>query len=140
MMGSLFSLTSFVVRNSFVSSALGASGAVAGVIATYLWLNRSEAVTLFGLSKFIGEDGWLRMPCWVPLAGMVGMETIYAIRTHKKPSHLDHWAHLGGYFTGIVGAEVIRARVNRRKHLEIEREEERRKKLGFIDRVKEGRL
>lgn len=136
MLGSFVSLTSFVVRSSFVSSALGASGAVAGVIATYLWLNRNEPVTLFGLSSVMGEDGWLRMPCWLPLGLMIAVDALSLTRLNKKPIKFDHWAHLGGYFTGMAAAEVIRARAERRK----EAERERRKNMGLIDRIREGRL
>ena len=36
---SLVSLTSFVLRKNLITSSLGASGAVAGVIAAYCWLH-----------------------------------------------------------------------------------------------------
>ena len=39
-LASFFSLTSFVLRRNFVTSSLGASGAVAGVIAAYCCYNR----------------------------------------------------------------------------------------------------
>jgi rhomboid-like protein len=136
MLGSFVSLTSWVVRSSFVTSTLGASGALAGVIAAYLWLNKNEAVTLFGLSELMGDDSWLRMPCWLPLFIMMGADMYALTKWHKGPVKFDHWAHLGGYFTGIAAAEVIRARATRRKQLEIER----RKNLGVIDKFREGRL
>lgn len=136
MVGSFVSLSSFVVRSSFVSSALGASGALAGVIAAYLWLSRNEVVTLFGLSTITGEDSWLRIPCWVPLFIMIGIDAFALTKWNTKPIKFDHWAHLGGYFTGMGAAEVIRARANYRKKLELER----RKNLGVIERIREGRL
>jgi rhomboid-like protein len=133
MLGSFISVTSFVVRNSFVSSALGASGALSGVIAAYLWLNRNEPVTFFGLG---GPDSWLVMPCWLPLFAMIGIDVFALTKFNKQVIKYDHWAHIGGYLSGMAAAEVIRARANRRKELEIER----RKNLGFIDKIKEGRL
>lgn len=133
MLGSFLSLSSFVVRSSFVSSALGASGALAGVIAAYLWLNKTESVTLFGLG---GNDSWLGIPCWFPLFVMIGIDVFALTKWNKKPIKFDHWAHIGGYLGGMAAADVIRARANNRKRLEIER----RKNLGFIDRIREGRL
>jgi len=133
MLGSFLSLTSFVVRSSFISSALGASGALSGVIAAYLWLNRSEPVTFFGLG---GANSWLSIPCWLPLFAMIGIDVFALTRFNKQVIKYDHWCHIGGYLSGMAAAEVVRARANRGKKLEIER----RKNMGFVDNIKEGRL
>ena len=48
----------------------------------------------------------------------------------------DHLGHLGGLLSGIASAQVLKDRARQRKKAE----ELRRKNLGFIDRIKEGRL
>jgi len=128
--GSLVSLSSYVLRNSFISSSLGASGAVAGIIAAHLWLNKNEAVWFFGTEHFFN------MPCWIPLAFIMGIDAFALTKWNRTPITLDHWAHLGGYFSGIAGAELVRMRWRYRKKVEMER----RRNLGVVDRVKEGRL
>ncbi|KAF4632418.1 hypothetical protein G7Y89_g5706 [Cudoniella acicularis] len=52
-LGSFASLTSFVIRNSFVSSSLGASGAVSGVIAAYLWLHGTDKLSSVDIARGI---------------------------------------------------------------------------------------
>ena len=131
--GSFASLTSWVVRNSFVSSSLGASGALAGIIAAYLWLNNSESVKLFGIFP---PEGYPGVPAVAFLALLAGSDVLALTRYNRTPITMDHWAHLGGYAAGIGAAELLKMRARRRKQIEMER----RKNLGVIDRIKEGRL
>ena len=49
---------------------------------------------------------------------------------------IDRFAHLGGYLSGISCALAIKRQRRRQKIMEVER----RKKLGLIDHIKEGRL
>jgi len=131
-LASLTSLTSYVVRNSFVSCTLGASGAVGGVIGAYLWLRRDQPMRIF----FMPEDSKFYIPAWFPLFIIIAMEIGAMSRWNKSPVTMDHWAHLGGYFSGMGAAEVVRMRRNMRQR----REAERKKNMSFSDRMKEGRF
>lgn len=129
--GSFASLTSYVVRSNFVTSSLGASGALSGIIAAYLWLNKDQPTSFFGLDL----SGWAP-PLWVPLVLIIGLDVFALTKWNKAPITLDHWAHLGGYASGIGAAELLKYRQRQRREAELER----RRNLGVVDRIKEGRL
>lgn len=40
---------------------------------------------------------------WVFLTGIVLLEA-FSLVSPFKVAALDHWAHLGGYFAGVIGA------------------------------------
>jgi rhomboid-like protein len=132
MLGSFVSLTSWVLRNSFVSSSLGASGAISGVIACYLMLIGNEKVTLFGIFP---PEGWPSMSALTFLMLMISLD-IFGLSKHNKIITADHWAHLGGYGGGIAAAQLLNMRAKRKREMEMER----RKNLGIVDKIKEGRL
>ena len=131
--GSFTSLSSWVIKGNFVSSSLGASGALAGIIATYLWLNSHEAVKLFGIFP---PESWPGIPSIAFLALLIGSDVFCLTKWNRTPITLDHWAHLGGYAAGIGAAEMLKIKAQRRRAIE----EERRKNLGFVERIREGRL
>jgi rhomboid-like protein len=131
-LGGLASLMFWTLKSSFVSSHLGASGAVCGIIACYLMLNGSEKITLFGVFP---PENWPSISAMAFLAVLVGFDVI-GLRNHNKKITIDHWNHLGGYACGAAAGQVLAMRIRRRKEAEMER----RKNMGFIDRVKEGRF
>lgn len=133
-LGSFTSLASYVIRNQFVTSSLGASGALAGIIAAYLWLNKDQPVGIFGY--FLPKDSSFSIPSWVPLFCFIGVDVYSLAKRGKVPVTMDHWAHIGGYGTGIIAAEAL----NYKRQLKKKAEMERRKKLGIIDKIREGRL
>ncbi|KAG0649733.1 hypothetical protein D0Z07_3920 [Hyphodiscus hymeniophilus] len=132
-LGSFTSLTSWVIRGNFVSSSLGASGALAGVIATYLWLHSTEAVKLLGVFP---PDSWPNLPSAGFLVVLIAMDLIGLSRWNKSPKNLDHWAHLGGYGAGIGAAELLKLKARKRRAIE----QERRQNMRFLDKIREGRL
>jgi rhomboid-like protein len=131
-LGSYASLTSWVLRNNFISSSLGASGALSGIIACYLWLNSSEKVTFFGVFP---PENWPSLSAIGFLAILIGLD-VFGLTRYNKMITVDHWAHLGGYATGIGAAELLKMRRRQRRAIEMER----RKNMGVIDRIREGRL
>ncbi|KAH8591682.1 hypothetical protein B0O99DRAFT_631984 [Bisporella sp. PMI_857] len=129
-LGSLASLASFVLRSSFVSASLGASGAISGVVGAYLWLKKDEPVRAF----FIPEG--IQIPSWVPLGIILALEIFPIAFSKGRLIKVDHWAHLGGYMSGIGAAEHLRRKARQRGKLEAER----RRNMGILDKIKEGRL
>jgi rhomboid-like protein len=117
--GSFASLTSWVLRKNWVSSSLGASGAVSGIIAAYLFLNGSEKVTLFGVFP---PENWPSISAMGFLILLISLDVIGLTRLNKVVS-VDHWAHLGGYASGIAAAEMLNIKARQRKALEAEEKE-----------------
>ncbi len=146
-LASFISLGSFVLRNQFYTSSLGASGAIAGVLAAWCTINseyvdpfRPETTTLLTVvhSKYFSfiflPPGFLP-----PLSSSILLSVLIAVELagiSRGWRRLDHWAHLGGYVAGFGGAQVLKYRAKERKRLEAQR----RSNLGLLDRVREGRL
>ncbi|KAI3072670.1 hypothetical protein CBS147353_6065 [Aspergillus niger] len=100
--GSFVTLTAHCLMAQWTVSALGASGALSGVVAAYCTLNANENLQFF----FLPEE-WKKMlsvPGWTIITTMVALESISLVRRLRGPHKLDHWAHMGGYLTGISWA------------------------------------
>jgi len=132
-LGCYTSMISFVLRNHFVSSTLGASGAVCGIVACYLSMNSKEKVRAFGI--FPPED-WPTLSSLALLIFLIGIDASAILRRKVSNKTIDHWAHLGGYAGGIGCAEVMKYRYRANRNREIER----RKEMGIVDRIKQGRV
>lgn len=106
----LSSLTYYTLRANFVTSSMGASGAIAGLLAAYMWLHRTEYFKPLGLppDPYPGISG-SGLLCF-----MVLLE-VFQMRRRPTGHLLDHYAHLGGYATGIAGMELIKRYTNIRK-------------------------
>lgn len=106
-LGGFTSLCYWTWRGSFVSSSLGASGAVCGVAACYLVLKSDNKVSLFGMFP---ENSWASISCMTGLVLLIGLDLLGARRGIVS---VDHWNHLGGYAGGIMAAGLIK---RRRRH------------------------
>jgi membrane associated rhomboid family serine protease len=91
--GSLFSL--YIHRNHGDYSAVGASGAVSGIIFACIALDPGMSVGMFFVPVAI--PGWLFGPCFV-------LYSVYGI--HSKRDNIGHDAHLGGALVGMVAALI----------------------------------
>lgn len=130
--GSFASLAYRVAIGSLISSSLGASGAICGVVACYFSLNSSEKVTIMGIFP---PEGWPSISSMM-LLGLLIAGDVYGLLRKGKSITIDHFAHLGGYAVGIASALALKEKLRRKRETELER----RKNLGIIDRIKEGRL
>jgi membrane associated rhomboid family serine protease len=92
--GNLFAL--FIHRNHEDYSAIGASGAVCGVIFAAIAINPSMEIGFFGLDLAISN--WLYGLIFV-------LFTIFGIRT--KRDNIGHEAHLGGALLGMITAIAV---------------------------------
>ncbi|CZS90756.1 related to mitochondrial rhomboid protease [Rhynchosporium graminicola] len=129
---SFLSLSSWVLRNSFIASSNGASGAIAAIIATLCLLKADEKVRLFGVFP---PENWPSISAIMLLAIFVAMD-VYGVRRGNSVVLVDHWAHLGGYASGTVAAFFVRKQQSLRR----EREVERRDEVEVADDAKEGKL
>ncbi|MCB0412087.1 MAG: rhomboid family intramembrane serine protease [Bdellovibrionales bacterium] len=87
-------LTSAFLLNSPELPALGASGAVAGIVATFAVLQPQARILLFGI---------IPLPALVGVALFVGLDLWGLVaQTQGGGLPLGHGAHLGGAFVGIL--------------------------------------
>jgi len=92
--GDLFSL--FVHRNHGDYSAVGASGAVSGIVFASIILFPGMELSLFFMSLYI--------PAW--LFGLIYvLYTIYGVKS--KRDNIGHEAHLGGLVIGVIIALIM---------------------------------
>lgn len=106
---SFASIAWWVWKQAFISTTLGASGAVCGVMATFFWYRRDQGISIFGLTSEI--------PSSLLLGLLFGLEFLAwgRVRMGKVTQILDHQSHVTGYIAGVAGAEVIRWRDRVRK-------------------------
>lgn len=88
-------LSLFIHRNHADYSAVGASGAVAGIIYTFIMLEPTGSLRLFF---------FLPVPNWVFAIGYIAY-SLYGIRANRD--NIGHEAHLGGALCGaIIGVAI----------------------------------
>lgn len=148
-LGSFTSVSYCVARSFFHVSSLGSSGANAGIVAAWCIINSEYLQTtssplqknprltttyskrfsfIFLPPDFLPAFSWSAILSFLILVELVGAS--------KGWRRLDHWAHLGGYASGIAGGVWLKSRQNEAKRLEAQR----RQNLGILGRIKEGRL
>ncbi|KAL9114379.1 MAG: hypothetical protein Q9187_007475 [Circinaria calcarea] len=101
------------------------------VIASFFSLSRSvlsNNLEDFHLA-FLPEDISPNLPANAILILLIGIEIFAIARGRMK--RVDHWAHLGGYVTGICGAHIIKYKQKQREDVELER----RKKIVLVEDI-----
>ncbi|KAH8808370.1 hypothetical protein F5884DRAFT_857906 [Xylogone sp. PMI_703] len=129
--GSFASLALRVIQRSFATSSLGASGAIWGIVTAYLWLNSEQSFKFLGLPP----DPYPGVPAFVLLAILGGLEvaSVLGKGVRFRGSEVDHYAHLGGFVTGLGAAQMLKIRREQRQKME----RERRKHMTVLDKLKE---
>ncbi|EON67445.1 hypothetical protein W97_06699 [Coniosporium apollinis CBS 100218] len=122
-LGSFASLTYHVLLRRFITSSLGASGAVYGILAAWCLIRAADH---------------LRIPftdLQIPLSSKQLLGVMLALELFNmwtgKVKGVDHLAHLGGYGAGIAGASWLMWRASERRRVV----EEKRRKMGFLERT-----
>lgn len=101
--GILASLTHFVLNAGSTVPAIGASGAIAGVMAAYMFLfPNSKVITLiplfFILPLFIPIPAFIFIGLWFILQLFSGAVHLVA---HDAATGIAFWAHVGGFLAGM---------------------------------------
>ncbi|KAI9764011.1 MAG: hypothetical protein M1840_008959 [Geoglossum simile] len=126
---SFLSLSAHVLRGNLATSSLGASGAIAGVLAALFSMHGNGGFE----PVFVPEGMVPSVSGWAILGALVGVEVVGIVRGWRR---VDHWAHLGGYIGGVAGGWWVGG-LRRRRMEEIKREKEKGRR--WLDRVREGR-
>lgn len=125
--GSFASLTFFTLSKNFITSSLGASGALAGVIAAWACMHQDRPISVFFLPP--EWTSWITAYMFLGALVLADLAALFKLRGVG----IDAAAHLGGTAAGFVGGEILRRRSNERKTREIER----RKDLGTFEKLRE---
>ncbi|UCH56695.1 MAG: rhomboid family intramembrane serine protease [Candidatus Bathyarchaeota archaeon] len=99
--------------------AVGASGAISGVLGAYLILYPTARVrTLISAGLF-----WriIRVPAWM----MIGLWFLYQLLLAAIPINtgVAYWAHIGGFASGMVLARIIKPKLRRTRVFPIDFDE-----------------
>ncbi|RMZ87168.1 hypothetical protein DV736_g5596, partial [Chaetothyriales sp. CBS 134916] len=99
--GSLASLTVFSLRRQLVTSSLGASGSMWGIMAAYCWIHANEKFSFIFMTEEQREK--IKFSGWTVLSCLVVLEIVRFFLPIKTT---DHASHLGGMLAGVIGAEM----------------------------------
>ncbi|KAK4242380.1 hypothetical protein C8A03DRAFT_29479 [Achaetomium macrosporum] len=102
--GALGTLTMAVLKHRLDLATLGASGAIYGIGAAYLWLHRFEPFRMFGLPPPPSE-GFQGLSI-LALMAAINIGGIFTAQRFK----VDFTAHLVGIGVGIVAAHLVQRR------------------------------
>ncbi|KAK2781054.1 hypothetical protein FQN52_001945, partial [Onygenales sp. PD_12] len=110
---SLTSLTAHVLQNKLIVTSLGASGAIAGVVAAWCMIHANDTLTTPLLPASWQETFSARGSTF--LTAIIALEVISMVGPFRMLA-MDHWSHLGGYAAGaVVGWWLLRAKREREK-------------------------
>ena len=112
-----------MLRGRFITSSLGASGAVYGILAAWCLVRGAEAlrVPLTNIEVPVSSRA---------LLGVMLAAEVFNMWTGKLKG-VDHVAHLGGYVVGIGAAVWLRWNAEERRKVA----EEKRREMGFLERA-----
>jgi membrane associated rhomboid family serine protease len=95
--------------------ALGASGAIAGVLGGYFLLYPGARVLTWFFELLIlvvWIPAWIILIYWFALNFLSGTETMLAVH-RQNMGGVAFWAHVGGFVAGMVLIKIFPARARR---------------------------
>lgn len=87
---------------------VGASGAVAGVLAAYLIFHPWAKINFFYWIFFF-YAGVVQIPAFLVIGLWFAGQFALALLTHGQAAGIAYWAHLGGFGLGLAAAGLLRA-------------------------------
>jgi membrane associated rhomboid family serine protease len=86
--------------------ALGASGAIAGVLGAYFVLYPKARVLTWFFVFVLWVPAWIILGYWFVLNFLSGTATALAVQSHATGG-VAFWAHVGGFIAGVVLVQVF---------------------------------
>jgi membrane associated rhomboid family serine protease len=93
-----------LVLPSSIDPLIGASGAVSGVLAAYLLLYPKARIWILFLMRIP-----LKIPAWIVLGGWIVFQFVSLGLEQPEAQAVAWWAHIGGFFTGLVFTLLLRS-------------------------------
>ena len=110
------SATHILLNQASRAPLVGASGAIAGVMGAYFILYpRARVLVWFPPIFFFHVPAWLMLGYWFVVNFLSGTATAIA-ETSQTSSVIAFWAHVGGFVTGILMANVFHERQHRYRY------------------------
>jgi membrane associated rhomboid family serine protease/Zn-finger nucleic acid-binding protein len=94
-------LLEVLLTRSTAVPIVGASGAIAGVMAAYLWCFPRNK--LFQVILFVQ----VKLPAWVYLFVWIGFQAVMGFFTAKGGGHVAWFSHMGGFLVGIAMTPLV---------------------------------
>jgi membrane associated rhomboid family serine protease len=82
--------------------ALGASGAIAGVLGAYFVLYPRARVLTWFFVFIVWVPAWIILGYWFVLNFLSGTATALAVQTRHSMGGIAFWAHVGGFISGAL--------------------------------------
>ena len=96
-------LTHWVTNMNLSIPAVGASGAISGILGAYLVLYPSAWIKVFAIDRVVRMPAFLYLGSWFGWQFLVGLLTYSATATG-----IAWWAHIGGFVFGGLVAYVLK--------------------------------
>lgn len=104
--------THVMVNPNSTAPALGASGAIAGVLGAYFVLYPRARVLTWFFVFVIWVPAWIILGYWFLLNFLSGTETALAVQ-RQNVGGVAFWAHVGGFISGALLIKVFGERGSR---------------------------
>jgi membrane associated rhomboid family serine protease len=104
--------THVVVNLNSTAPALGASGAIAGVLGAYFVLYPRARVLTWFFVFVIWVPAWIILGYWFVLNFLSGTATALAVQSQNMGG-VAFWAHVGGFISGALLVKVFGERESR---------------------------
>jgi membrane associated rhomboid family serine protease len=104
--------THVVVNLNSTAPALGASGAIAGVLGAYFVLYPRARVLTWFFVFVVWVPAWIILGYWFLLNFLSGTETALAVQ-RQNVGGVAFWAHVGGFISGALLIKVFGERGSR---------------------------
>lgn len=101
--GVIAGMIHFLVMHKSAGLVVGASGAISGVLAAYLWAFPRQRLyqVILGIQ--------FKIPVWVYVAGWFAIQTVMGLFGQGEASQVAWFAHIGGFLVGLAGAPLLLA-------------------------------
>jgi membrane associated rhomboid family serine protease len=99
----------YAVNDASSVPNVGASGAIAGVLAAYLLMFPQARVRVLVGSQIVAMPAFLVLGLWILLQLFSGIGSI--VQTTADTGGVAYMAHVGGFFAGLLMAIVLRGRL-----------------------------
>jgi membrane associated rhomboid family serine protease len=89
---------------------IGASGAIMGVMGAYLFLYPKNKIKVFAYGCLFTVRAWLMVGAYMAVEFFSGFSDLESYRAGQGNDDVAHFAHIGGFLTGIIVVLFLRRR------------------------------